>query len=86
MKTTLEIPDALFRKAKARAAERGQALKTFVTEAIQEKLAGRPRPDVTDEAPWMQGFGRLRALRGESARIRAVIHDEFDVVEPEDRA
>jgi hypothetical protein len=29
MKTTLELPDALFRKAKATAAERGQSIKEF---------------------------------------------------------
>ena len=39
MKTTLEIPDLLFRKAKSTAAERGQTLKQLVTEALQEKLA-----------------------------------------------
>ena len=36
MKTTIEIPDALFRKAKSKAAERGQTLKELVTEALQE--------------------------------------------------
>ena len=39
MKTTLEIPDPVFRKAKAQAAERGIPLRQFVTEAVQEKLA-----------------------------------------------
>jgi hypothetical protein len=34
MKTTLELPDQLFRKAKSTAAERGQTLKEFVTEGI----------------------------------------------------
>lgn len=34
MKATLDIADPLFRKAKARAAERGQSLKDFVTEAL----------------------------------------------------
>lgn len=41
MKTTIEIPDPLFRRAKSRAAERGQTLKALVTEALQEKLAVR---------------------------------------------
>ncbi len=39
MKTTLEIPDALFRRVKSNSAERGQSLKAFVSEALQEKLA-----------------------------------------------
>jgi hypothetical protein len=85
MKTTIEIPDPLFRKAKSKAAERGQTLKDFVTEAVQEKLAG-PRTRSTPEQPaWMQGFGKLRRLRRETARIQARIDEEFEVVEPEDR-
>jgi hypothetical protein len=85
VKTPRDLPDPLVRKAKARAAERGQALKAFVTEALQEKLAGRPRSAAGDESPWMKGFGRLRSLRRESERIRTAIQEEFEVVEPEDR-
>ena len=36
MKTTLELPDQLFRTAKATAAERGRTLKEFMTEAVRE--------------------------------------------------
>ena len=35
MKTTLEIPDAIFRRAKSVAAERGIPLREFVTEAVK---------------------------------------------------
>jgi len=38
MKTTLEIPDPIFRRAKAKAAERGVPLRQFVSEAVAEKL------------------------------------------------
>ncbi len=38
MKTTLEFPDPLFRQAKAEAAQRGESLRAFVTEALREKL------------------------------------------------
>ena len=85
MKTTLDIPDPVFRQAKAKAAERGQALKAFVTEALQEKLSGRSTRAAADTPPWMRGFGRLRPLRRETARIQRVIDREFEVVEPEDR-
>jgi hypothetical protein len=84
VKTTIEIPDPVFRRAKAKAAERGQALRVFVTEALQEKLSGRQAPP-EDLAPWMRGFGQLRPLRRETARIQRVIDREFEVVEPEDR-
>ena len=86
MKTTLEIPDPLFRKAKSKAAERGQTLRQFVTEALQEKLApntGKTRPG---EPGWMQGFGKLRRLRKETRRVQARIDEQFEVIEPEDRA
>ncbi len=86
MKTTLEIPDPLFRRAKSRAAERGQTLKQLVTEALQEKLAAKKGPANTTEPEWMRGFGKLRRLRQETRRIQARIDEAFDVVEPEDRA
>ena len=85
MKTTIELPDPLFRKAKSKAAERGQTLKQFVTEAVQEKLAARSARSVSTEPEWMQGFGKLRRLRRESVRIRQRIEEEFEVIEPEDR-
>jgi hypothetical protein len=85
MKTTIEIPDPLFRRAKSKAAERGQTLKELVPEALQEKLAGNA--GARAGAPeWMEGFGRLRRLRRETARVQARIAAEFEVVEPEDRA
>jgi hypothetical protein len=85
MKTTMEIPDPLFRKAKSKAAERGQSLKELVTEALQEKLAAATSARV-GEPEWMQGFGKLRRLRRETARIQAAIDEAFEVIEPEDRA
>ncbi len=43
MKTTLEMPDKLFRRAKATAAQRGQSLKQLVTAALERELVG-PAP------------------------------------------
>ena len=45
MRTTIELPPELFRRAKARAAERGETLKTLLTRAIATELGpahGRP--------------------------------------------
>ncbi len=86
MKTTLEIPELLFRKAKSKAAERGQTLKQLVTEALQEKLATRTDNNRPGEPGWMQGFGKLRRLHKETQRIQARIDEHFEVIEPEDRA
>ena len=85
MKTTIEIPDRLFRRAKAKAAERGQALRVFVTEALQEKLSSEEVRLDGDAPRWMKGFGQLRRLRRETGRIQRVIDGEFEVIEPEDR-
>lgn len=43
MKTTLEMPDELFRRAKTMAAKRGQSLKQLVTTALERELTG-PTP------------------------------------------
>ena len=80
MKTTLEIPDPVFRKAKAQAAQRGIPLRQFVTEAVQEKLAAKPA-----DKPWMKAAGKLRHLHNETVRIQRMIDEEFGQIEPEDR-
>ena len=82
MKTTIEIPDVLFRRVKSKAAERRQTLREFVSEALQEKLAPRRGTVRSGEPEWMQGFGKLRHLHKETGRIRKRIHEAFEVVEP----
>jgi hypothetical protein len=86
VKTTIEIPDQLFRRAKARAAERGESLKQLVIEALQEKLARPPATVGAVEPPWMDGFGKLRHLAAESGGILARVEEAFEAVEPEDRS
>ena len=85
VKTTVEIPDPLFRRVKSKAAERGQSLKEFMTEALQEKLARTAGEAQASEPPWMQGFGKLRRLRKETERIQGRIDEAFEAIEPEDR-
>lgn len=85
MKTTIEIPDPLFRKAKSKAAEHGLTLKEFVTEALREKLVATAIPTRAGEPAWMHGFGKLRRLRSETARVQARIDEAFEGIEPEDR-
>ncbi len=81
MKTTLEIPDGVFRQAKAAAAQRGVALRAFVTEAVEEKLAGAARKA---EKPWARLAGGLQHLHRETARINRVLRSEFETIEPEE--
>jgi len=81
VKTTLEIPDPVFRRAKAKAAAKGISLRQFVTEAVEQKL----REGVTgSEKPWMESFGGLRHLHKENVRIQKMIDEEFEKIDPED--
>jgi hypothetical protein len=81
VKTTLEIPDPLFRMAKATAAQQGQTLKQFVTEAMQEKLASGK---AAASQPWMKLFGALKGHSAELRKIDAIIEEEFERIDPED--
>ncbi len=85
VKTTIEIPDSLFRRAKSLAAERGQSLKDFVNDALQARVAASGDSAAAGEPKWMEGFGKLRRLRKETARIQGVIDEAFEVIEAEDR-
>ncbi|MFZ1007721.1 MAG: hypothetical protein WAN65_12845 [Candidatus Sulfotelmatobacter sp.] len=78
MKTTLEIPDFLFRRAKSVAAERGIPLRQFVTEAVQEKLRIAPQ-----ERPWMKHLGKLKHLRKERTRIEQRGAEAFEQIDGE---
>ena len=42
MRTTVDVPDHILRRAKAAASLQGKSLKTFVTEALEERIAGAP--------------------------------------------
>jgi hypothetical protein len=85
MKTTLEIPDLTFRRAKTLAAARGITLKQLFTEALDEKLRPAGGRGQTAQPPWMKGFGGLANIKAENARIMKLIEAEFEHIEPEDR-
>lgn len=71
VRTSIEFPDSLFRRAKAYAVARGRALK--------ERLGRGAKVDVneTAELPWMAGFGGLSDLGDDRGRIREAINDEL---------
>ena len=78
MKTTLEISDFLFRRAKSVAAERGIPLRQFVTEAIQDKLK-----TTSHERPWMKHLGKLKHLRTEKRQIEKRVEKAFEQIDRE---
>ena len=83
MKTTLEIPDPIFRRAKAKAAEKKIPLRQLVTEALAEKLESPPRASAS-ETIRLKLAGRLKHLHKETARVNALIEDEFERVDPDE--
>lgn len=44
MRTTLDLPDDILRRAKIEAVERGSTLRQLVIEALQREMAGTERP------------------------------------------
>ncbi len=80
MKTTLEIPDGVFRRAKSKAAEQGIPLRQFVTEAVEDKLKMAP---AGEQKPWMKHIGKLKDLREKTARISKVIEEASENVDAE---
>ena len=78
MKTTLEIPDFLFRRAKSVAAERGIPLRQRIPEAVQEKLKTTPR-----ERPWIKHLGKLKHLHKERKQIEKRVEEAFERIDPE---
>ena len=80
MKATMDIPDATFRRAKSKAAERGIPLRQFVTEAIDEKL--KNSSSIT-ERPWMKHAGKLKHLHKEIDQIDRDMEEAFEKIDPE---
>ncbi len=66
MKTTIDIPEPLYKKAKIRAIERGQTLKQIVLTSLQRELEG-PSTVGEPKAPYFAN----RKLVPEFARLEA---------------
>jgi hypothetical protein len=83
VKTTVDIPDPLFRQAKAAAAQKGIPLKQLFTDALREQLR-RQKPGQAPEKPWMQAFGGLRQLHKENKRVERIIALAFESIDEEE--
>lgn len=83
VKTTMEIPEQTYRRAKATASALGIPLSEFVTQAVEEKLSKGRRPNAN---PWLECAGELAHLHQETVRIQKLIDEEFETIEPEDRS
>lgn len=82
VKTTLEIPDGVFRRAKSLAARDGKSLKQFVNEAIAAKLAEVPLATPA----WTKCFGAAKKHAAALRAIDAAVAAEFERIDPEEWA
>jgi hypothetical protein len=84
MKTTVEIPDKLYREIKARAALRGQTIKAFFLDALRAKLDGTVAANGKTKAPkgWRAVFGA--ADKEDMAELQRIVDEEFSRIDPED--
>ncbi|MEX2307209.1 MAG: hypothetical protein WD738_06430 [Pirellulales bacterium] len=81
MKTTVEIPDSLYRQIKARAALKGQTIKDFLVEAVRAKLASdKTKPN--GKTGWRAAFGA--ADPNDVAEVQRIIDEEFSKINPDD--
>jgi hypothetical protein len=80
IKTTMEFPETLFRRAKARAAEERISLRQLVTEAVQARLEN-DKPDI--RALKASLGGRFKHRKHEIAEINARIEREFERIDEE---
>jgi hypothetical protein len=85
MKTTIELPDSLFRRAKEAALREGVTLKKLFMQALESRLAPKTKGRSSTSPGWMRAYGALRRLRNERSRLERIIESEFEKVEPEDQ-
>ncbi|MFL6200036.1 MAG: hypothetical protein ACJ76J_12725 [Thermoanaerobaculia bacterium] len=81
MKTTLEIPDGLYRKAKATAALGGQSLKDFVADALKSHLERHASGGSTQRG-WRAVFGKAR--REDVEAVEAIMAAELERIDLEE--
>ena len=82
MRTTLDLPDPLFRELKARAAHQGRKLKELVTTYIEAGLYGSEASTQTPVHPPRSPLPVVRHATGQTipamtnAEIQAIFDDE----------
>jgi len=80
VKTTLEIPDDVYRQIKALAALEGRSVRDLVNTLLCKRL--EERSSAGEEPGWRSVFGKAPA--GEIARVQATLDQEFSRVDLEE--
>lgn len=81
MRTTIDIPDDLYRELKVQAATRGVTLREIIVTSAREMLKDKCHPG---EPSWKRSFGGLSHLREETSKIQSYIDQEFSRIDTEE--
>lgn len=76
MRTTIRIDEALYRRAKAKAAQTGQTVSEVIEDAVREALRPARRP-ATARAP-LPTFGGSGVMPGVDLASNAAVRDSMD--------
>jgi len=77
MRTTVDIPDALYRETKALAALTGRTVKDLITEILRDRL--EKERALGDMRGWRSAFGKVSRAAAESVQL--VVDDQFSRVD-----
>lgn len=78
MRTSVDIPDDLLRKAKVHAAEHGKTLRQLIVDGLESQVL----PE-SDTPRWLPIFGMLADHKDEIRRMQKEIDEEFSKIDEE---
>jgi hypothetical protein len=79
VKTTIDIPEDLFKRAKATAALAGESLRDLICDALETRLASTPVPR-TGRAGWRVVFGLAKPQA--VANVDQLIDADHERIDP----
>lgn len=79
MKTTVEIPDDLYHRAKSRAAESGRSFRSLLVDALRARLYGEGNTTSLDDV-----FGALAAEREAVYEVQRTLDRDLEHVDPDE--
>lgn len=81
MRTSVDIPDDLFRRAKVEAARKGKTMKELIVDGLEKQL--EESKTETGEPAWMAVFGMLADHKEDVRAAQALIDEEFSRIDLE---
>lgn len=76
MKTTVDLPDPLFREAKATAAAQGQTLKSFISDSVRQRLRNQ-------KDDWRAVLKNLPRVKKQTAEEIMQTVNDYDAIDLE---